>query len=399
MTENAKEPQALEGPGSPGGKSGGGLGTVLWTLIAAGVVAGAAYASKPYWMPKAAPYLQSLGLAPSLESKNKAPDPLVKKALTGLESGQGRLDQDVKALAERMDALDKVLEKTKAEIAALAASSPAASSATSSTTAQTENKDIEGLRESLGETGGVLAGLQQRIARLEQDAISLEKAPPPAPVPAAPPSSGGGALNAALEDVSRRVGLLEQAERVSEAAATGAPALVLAVGQLRDAVARSGPFVRELESLKALAGTKPGMLDPIAVLQAHAGKGVATLVSLRDRFGPLAGRVVGASRALKGKGWMERTANRLSSLVSVRKTGSRAAGDGNEGTDGVVARAESLLAAQDLAGAVRVMESLTGAPAEAAASWIGDAKARLAVERAANILHAKAVSLLAPVKE
>ncbi|HEC14594.1 MAG TPA: hypothetical protein ENI72_02440, partial [Rhodospirillales bacterium] len=278
MTENAQNPQTLKGQGSPVAKSGGGLGAVLWTLIALGVAAGAAYVSKPYWMPQAAPYLQALGLAPSQKPKKNVPDPL---------------GEDVKALSERMDALDKVLEQTKAEIAALAA----ASSAASRTTAQTENKDIEGLKESLGETGGVLAGLQRRISRLEQDTVSLKNTTAQAPVAAAPapPSSGNGTLSAALEDVSRRVGLLERAERGTEAPAAG---VVLAVGQLRDAVARSGPFARELEALKVLAGAAPGMAEEMTVLEAYAGKGVATLVSLRDRFGSLAGRIVGASRAL-----------------------------------------------------------------------------------------------------
>lgn len=358
MTENAQKPQSTPPPEAtkredpPAKKSGGGLGMAPWILIALGVAAAAAYASKPYWMPKAASYLQ----AEEPRKKTPAPDPQIEKALSGLESGLGRFDKDLKALAERMDALDKALEKTKAEIAALAQ----ASSAASLDAAQTESRNIEGLKESLGErmdeAGGVLAGLQQRLDRLER------------------------------------------AERRTSASPPIAPAVVLAVGQLRDAVARSGPFSQELDVLKALVGAESEMMAAVAALEPYAGEGVATLVSLRDRFGPLAGRVVGASRALKGDGWIERTANRLSSLVSIRKTGPRAAAAG-EGADGVVARAESLLAGGDLAAAVQAMEGLSGASAEVAASWIGDAKARLAVERAVSVLDARAVFLLAPAKE
>ena len=77
--------------------------------------------------------------------------------------------------------------------------------------------------------------------------------------------------------------------------------------------------------------------------------------------------------------------------MSVRRTD----GQGSE-TDAVVARAEKALKTDDLAGAVKEVGTLAGAPADAAAAWLGAARQRLTVEQALSNLAATSAAALAP---
>ena len=61
----------------------------------------------------------------------------------------------------------------------------------------------------------------------------------------------------------------------------------------------------------------------------------------------------------------------------------------------IVARAESRLAQNDLTGAVTEMEGLRGPSAEAAASWVAPARARLTAERTLSDATTKAIATVA----
>ena len=88
---------------------------------------------------------------------------------------------------------------------------------------------------------------------------------------------------------------------------------------------------------------------------------------------------------------MSRTLARLSGLVTLRRIGGDIAGDT---TEAIIARAEARLGVGDLAAAVAEVAALNGARAEAAASWLGDARVRLAAEAALAELDARAIAAL-----
>ena len=174
------------------------------------------------------------------------------------------------------------------------------------------------------------------------------------------------------------------------AVATGpgpANALLLAIGQLREAIRGAGSYGPAHQSVAALAG-KDAALDqslagPLATLAAHQ-KGVADLPDLRRQFAAAASAIVRATIVPRGEGWLDRTLDGMASLVSIRKTGEKAAAA--DDVQGLVARAELRLTSGDLAGAVKALTGLNGAPADAAKSWLEAARARLAVEDAVDAL-------------
>ena len=118
-----------------------------------------------------------------------------------------------------------------------------------------------------------------------------------------------------------------------------------------------------------------------------------------ERFEALAGKIVQASRQVEEKDWLDRAVNRMSKLVSWRRVDGRAE---KSSVDALVASAEAHLKAGDLKAAIKAVEGLSvNTPANAkaaavAASWLADAKARLAADRAIAGLHLHALSLLAP---
>jgi hypothetical protein len=78
-------------------------------------------------------------------------------------------------------------------------------------------------------------------------------------------------------------------------------------------------------------------------------------------------------------GFGEAVLAKLRSLVVIRRTDG--SGDGASPVDAAVATAETALAKGDLAGAVAAVSGLTGAPAQAAASWLNQAQQRLQAEQ------------------
>jgi hypothetical protein len=227
--------------------------------------------------------------------------------------------------------------------------------------------------------------LSQRIARLEDTgAVSdlkqnLEQL-----------DAENQQISATVAEISERMRGLEATDTAADAKAR---ATVLAAGDLREALRAAAPFTAELDALRAAASGQPEIEKILDELAPLAAAGVPTLTTLTDRFDRVARDVSSAARRIEGDGWMATVVNRLASLVSIRRTDD---GDGGDSVDGVLVRAESALADGDLIGAVNALESLTDAPAEAAAGWLADARARVLAERAMAVLHVHAVSLMAP---
>lgn len=201
-------------------------------------------------------------------------------------------------------------------------------------------------------------------------------------------------------ELGERVTSLETMARKTMVEQSSTIALVMAVGQWREAMLAGRPFAAELQTVKALAarlGNSSGsdMSPDDTGFAAHAERGIATFADLQRQFRATA---AAATRAAvmpdNTSAWYRRILDRMFSIVTIRRLDGDAAGNS---TSSVLARAERHLNESDLAGAVREMSGLTGYAGEAAAPWLDAARARVAAEHAAIDTTNKAVAALATV--
>jgi hypothetical protein len=245
-------------------------------------------------------------------------------------------------------------------------------------------EQIASAAEAEGAGGADLAALADRIARAE---AGLEAAR--AKAAAADVEPALAALRDELATLKARLDALETS--LASAPSQGRrQALVLAVGQLGVAVAAGRPYRAELDRLAPFAGEDNEIKTALEVLKASAAEGLASPAALRRSFRPLAGAILRAGQAPPPEGWLARTGKRLTSLVTIRRTGDFEGSDENA----VVNRAERSLAEGDLQAAERALAELQGAAAEVTADWRRAAAARIAADRAIRRLEARAIELL-----
>lgn len=194
---------------------------------------------------------------------------------------------------------------------------------------------------------------------------------------------------AAVLRLADRVEKLDAEMREVQARRSSAVAVLLAVGQLREALARAMPYDAELRALLALAGSDPEVVTIAATLKSRALVGIPTLPILVSRFHRLAPDLVRVQILPAEQSWWRQTLDRLTSLVVVRREDGDAAGTS---TAAIVARAEARLAEDDLEHAAAEVTGLTAVAAEIAAPWLGDAQARLIADRATSALTAHVVA-------
>ena len=364
---------------------------LLW-VVGVAFVGGAVYATEPIWFPVLGSYLSRAVEDPVQGSRTTglgdrvgALEDLAKAradsgdVIADLERERNRSSQRLAELIEQVDGLEMALDSVKKMIATTLPAVP--EDASESLRRFTERlQRLEGTGDALGEVA-------KRVSRLETDAAAADAGS----VDLKELEVRNRELGAAVNRLARRLSALSAPDGARDRAARAAPAVVLAVGQLRAALRTAGPFAKELAAVAAVAGKDPDAAPAISELRPHASTGIATLESLRRRFDATAGEIVLASLGLEGAGWWERAGRRLASLVRVRRTAATA---GGKSADAVVARAEALLEAGDLIAATEVLGALEGNAA--ADAWLRDARARLAAERAIAKLHIFAISLLEP---
>lgn len=256
-------------------------------------------------------------------------------------------------------------------------------------------------------SGNATAELSAITARID----ALEKRPAPTPPPAAPAGVDPAAVKALADRLAavegkpagdpqlgpevaalkQQVASLAQQAGAKADAAVGAQALVLAAGQLRGALAGSGPFQGELQAVKAL-GTKDDELNKaVDAIAPFAGKGIPTQAQLADRLDREASGIVRAEQKGEGGNWVKDVTGTLSTLVTVRRQGGEVVGNT---ADAVIARAQAAMNQGNLKGAVDEIATLQGPAAQAAAGWLADAKARLAANTAGQQLTGRSIALL-----
>ncbi len=210
---------------------------------------------------------------------------------------------------------------------------------------------------------------------------------------------------AANSQLTARLGDLESNVRDSRAAGAQA-ALVLAVANLTRTMATADSFAAPLAVLKDIAADDSALSQKVDSAAAQAAgfgdKGVPTAAMLAASFPAVADAVARAAQktesadgAAADDGFLSKTWRKISDGVSdavtVRPEG-EVEGDGPLER---LARAETRLAEFKLADAVAELDGLTGAPRDAAAAWLDQAKARLATDKAIEELQALALGQLA----
>jgi hypothetical protein len=184
----------------------------------------------------------------------------------------------------------------------------------------------------------------------------------------------------AIAALAERVAKLE-AEINKGMAGTKSAAAAIAFANLSSAVAEGRPYATELATIKSFV-SDPGDLGP---LPAYADKGIPTVPELTRSFGASRDAALAAAAPAPTGSLIDRLLASASTLVKVKRVDEAASGDSARA---VLARAEALLDKGDLAGAVKQIETLDGAPREAFKAWLDDAQARLAADAVLQRLEA-----------
>ena len=368
---------------------------ILWTMVVLAVLGGGLYASRAFWSPYVTPHLpaafkdafQDPRLAhladrvTALEGRDEAFQ-RSGSAIQDLEAERARFSARLQALIERVESLERDLNSVGE---AVAATTRLAASGNAEETLRVHSERLHRLEEG----GGALEEVSKRVALLERDtepegatARNLSAL-----------EARNRQLNAAVAGIDERIEVLEKSRTGLGRTEAAARAIALSIGQLREALRTSVSFANQLEALKALAGEHPDIARAIAALESRAASGIPTQATLRGRFNRTARDIVRAAVGLASAGWADRARTWVSSLVTIRRTAGDAPGDEAEA---VVARAEAYLYAGDLIAAAEELARLSGPAADAAAPWLDDARARLAAEQVMATLHTYSISLLGP---
>jgi hypothetical protein len=317
--------------------------------------------------------------------------------LTALETRVGQI-----AAGHAPKAAAEMFDDTRRDMAALkdrVDADEARIMAVEKTSGQTEGVDVTALKGELDKSASDLAQLAARMAKLEQaPAIAsrlnasdkalgdLRKDLQTADVELAKLDGRIGALerNAPPADLSARLDSLAtkssetaldvrvaKLESQDMAGLVRRAASVLALADLARASEGAGPFQGELMALRTFVPGAPEVND----LARYARTGAPTAAALADRFTQNADGILAAERQAGAQNWLQRLWINLVNLVSVRRVG-EIAGDSSEAR---VARAEVDLSRNNLDAAVSEISGLKGVARTAAAPWLADAQARLAI--------------------
>ncbi|TWA67056.1 inner membrane protein [Azospirillum brasilense] len=367
-TTSSYEPPRYEAPREER-KSGAGFATAV-SLIA--LLVGAAALSQPWWGPRVPGWPAAGGpAAPSAAAPVAQPDPALRNQIQQLTERLAKLEQrpaaapaEGNAAASGIDqqTLDNAVGQLAARIQQLEERPQAAAAAAPAE----PDPRVAQLTEQLGQ-------VQQRV-----DAVGNE-------------AQAAGQIRQEVDALKQELAAVNQAVETRRDAATAAQTLVLAAGQLRSALAAGQPFQQELQAVRAVASGDAQVTQPLEAVAGYAAKGVPTQPQLTDRFTAMASDIVRADNQGEGNDWVEQVTGKIATLVTVRRSGGDAVGDG---ASAVVARAEAALQAGNLGGAVKELAALKGPAAQVAAPWIADAKARLAANEAGQQLTNRAIGLL-----
>jgi len=281
--------------------------------------------------------------------------------------------------------------------------------------AQQNQAALDGLKSALQTLEETQTALEQQVSDLQNvqpviPPVAISDGDTEGNASAAAAASELTALRSALASVNAEIARVKQAQSAAEAdlsaqktdvetlsAAVNAAAqskeaadangneslILLALGQIHRESRSDAPFTGALQ--QGLAVTPASLQSELAGLADIAKTGAPTLRQLMDGFEAEAANIVQAARLPASDTWYGKTLHNLASLVKFRRIDDI---EGND-VDAIVARAEKALIAGDLAAAITALKTLEGAPAEAAASWVQKAEARLKVDQTLDNILSK----------
>lgn len=170
-----------------------------------------------------------------------------------------------------------------------------------------------------------------------------------------------------------------------------AAAMLLLMSEFRGNLAMGRPFEQDLQVVKQLAGNNPQLQQSLDRLAPYAQSGVLNRGELQKQFSGLAMDIVTAKAKGEDANVQYRAAQRLNDLVKVRKIDTVE----GESADAVVNRAQALLNKGDINGAVRELQALQGAQAQAAAPFIAQAQGSMAAQQSSDMLMNAVIGQLA----
>jgi hypothetical protein len=301
------------------------------------------------------------------------------------------LADDVLALAGRLEDLSAQLQQEVATLKEQIESVGTTASNQNSDSGQAQNIALpDEIRTSLQTFSAALQDLTNRVTGLEGNS-EVASTVVPAEHAHDNLTSEVSALKTLTTDLVARLSSAEaRLAAVADASVGGAgAALVAAAGQLRSRIESGLAFDADLGTVQTLAGTDEGLKATLADIQLGMG-GIASVSTLARDFSAVASDVLAAAKA-PASNWMEKVWRRLSSMVSVRRTGDVSGDD----VAARIARTEMHLNTGDLAAAVNEVKDLTGAAAEAVGPWLQQAQLRLKTMTALDDLTRQAVQRLA----
>ena len=365
-------PPAVEPARPPGGTSRGSGRAARW-LAGLLILVLAAVGLSPFWAPQIEPlfpwgenrdeYAALAARVAAVEARPVAPS----KGIDAVQSA-------VSELVRRVDQLDSRLAAMEKRPAPPIPDTDAINSAVSALGRRMDQLEATA-KPDLGPIRAGVQQLEQRIAAIETQSASRMANETAVSKDMQQELSRLGKVEGDLAD---RVAALEreaQSQNKAELRADGMLALLL--GQMREAIEQARPFPAEFNAFVRLARDSDltAAAEPLAE---PARSGVASRAVLVKGLAELAGRMAVASEPAVTSDWREQTLARLRGLVTIR----RIDGASHTGSDGTVSAAQAALARGDLAGAVATIEPLTGTDAEAARPWLQMARERLAAETA-----------------
>jgi hypothetical protein len=169
--------------------------------------------------------------------------------------------------------------------------------------------------------------------------------------------------------------------------------VALGVAQLRPALERDAPFGAQLSTLRRVIPDSPELAKALGTIAVFADKGAMTLPDLRDQFAQMANEIMLGDVVHAKRSWFDRAVVKVAATLELHEVAHRL-NDPRE-PSAVVWDAQTHLAAGDLTGAVDVLQTLSGRPAETAQPWIEAARERLAADKVLAQLDSLATQLSA----
>ncbi len=226
-----------------------------------------------------------------------------------------------------------------------------------------------------------LAALTARLQKLETQIAAAVSGRPPAE---GIPNPVAEETKMAVETLQARLSALE-ARSVDTA---GGVDLSLVAALLAQRAEAGRPFRVELLRLEAML---PGRSETgrqeaaalVAQLRPHARSGVASQQAIRRAFSPLIFEALTSRGRFGDESEWQKIWAEISGLIVVRRTGEVE----GENLEARLARAESRLATDDLAGAIAELGAIEDAARAPLEDWLADARTRLEVIEAVAALE------------